>query len=128
MKLVAAALLALACAGAAAQSVTLSGSMGDKALLIIDGTPRTVAVGATWQGVKLVSVSDGVAVVDVAGNRMRLALGAAPVNLGGGASDGTGSQIVLTAGPGGHFVTSGSINGRAVQFVVDTGASVVALS
>jgi aspartyl protease family protein len=44
------------------------------------------------------------------------------------ASEGSGSQIVLTAGPGGHFVTGGSINGQAVRFVVDTGATYVALS
>ncbi len=30
---------------------------------------------------------------------------------------------MLTAGSGGHFVTSGSINGRATQFLVDTGAT-----
>ena len=30
-----------------AQTVSMSGSMGDKALLVINGTPRTVAVGAT---------------------------------------------------------------------------------
>ena len=128
MKFAVAALLALACAGAAAQSVTMSGSMGDKALLIIDGTPRTVAVGATSQGVKVISVSANDAVVELAGKRVPLQLGGAPVNLGREASDGTGSQIVLTAGLGGHFTTLGSINGKAVQFVVDTGASMVTLS
>ena len=30
-----------------AQSVSMSGSLGDKALLMIDGTPRTVAAGST---------------------------------------------------------------------------------
>jgi len=39
-----------------------------------------------------------------------------------------GQRIVLAAGPGGHFVASGQINGRAVQFLVDTGATTVALS
>ena len=34
---------------------------------------------------------------------------------------------MLTAGPGGHFVTQGSINGRATQFMVDTGATSVAM-
>jgi aspartyl protease family protein len=116
------------CTGVAAQTVTLSGSMGDKALLVIDGTPRMVAVGATLHGVKVVSVNGNDAVVELAGKRVPLQLGGAPVNLGGGASDGTGSQIVLTAGPGGHFITGGSINGKPVQFVVDTGATMVALS
>lgn len=120
--------LAVVCASAAAQTVSLSGSMGDKALLIIDGAPRTLAVGATQQGVKLVSVTAHEAVVMVKDKRLTLPLGGAPSNLGGAASEGTGSQIVLTAGLGGHFVTSGSINGKAVQFVVDTGASVVSMS
>jgi aspartyl protease family protein len=120
--------LALACLAASAQTVTLSGSMGDKALLIINGTPRTLAIGSTQHGVKLVSVSQNEAVVELQGKRIPLQLGGAPVNLGGAASEGGGSQIVLTAGSGGHFVTGGSINGRAVQFVVDTGATYVALS
>ncbi len=121
------ALLALAGA-AAAQSVSLGGQMGDKALLVIDGAPRTLAVGASQGGVKLLSLSAAGAVVEVGGRKLALAVGAAPVNLGGQASEGTGSQIVLTAGSGGHFVTQGTINGRSVRFMVDTGATSVALS
>lgn len=120
-------LAALWCIAASAQTVTLSGSMGDKALLIINGSPRTVATGATYQGVKVVSVASHEVIVELGGKRVPLQLGA-PINLGGIASEGTGSQIVLTAGPGGHFVTGGSINGKAVQFVVDTGATLVAMS
>ncbi len=126
MRLLAAATL-LACSGAFAQTVSLSGSLGDKALLVIDGTPRTVAAGSTVQGVKLLSVSGGEAVVEVRGQRLKLLLGVAQVNLGGKPSDGGGSQIVLTAGSGGHFVTGGQINGQAVRFVVDTGATFVSL-
>jgi aspartyl protease family protein len=118
----------LACLGAQAQSVTMSGSMGDKALLIINGTPRTLAVGATQHGVKLVSVTPDESVVEVGGKRVLVPMGSAPVNLGGAVSEGSGSLIVLTAGSGGHFLTSGSINGRTVQFVVDTGATYVSMS
>ena len=112
----------------AAQSVSLSGSLGDKALLVIDGKPRTVAVGSTVQGVKLVNVSGNDAVVEVGGKRVTLALGGAQVNLGGAPSDGGGAQIVMVAGSGGHFTASGSINGKAVSFLVDTGATSMALS
>jgi aspartyl protease family protein len=35
---------------------------------------------------------------------------------------------VLTAGSGGHFLTPGQINGQAVQLLVDTGATKVAMS
>jgi aspartyl protease family protein len=118
----------LACAPAFAQSVSMSGSLGDKALLVIDGAPRTVATGATVQGVKLVSVTGSDAIVEVKGKRQTLSVGGAQVNLGGEAgSDGGGSQIVLSAGSGGHFFTPGSINGKAVEFVVDTGATYVSM-
>ena len=126
MRLLAAAAL-LACGGAFAQTVSLSGSLGDKALLMIDGTPRTLAAGSTVQGVRLLSVSGSDAVVEVHGKRVKLALGGAQVNLGGKPSDGGGSQIVLTADSGGHFFANGSINGKAVRFVVDTGATYISM-
>ena len=121
-------LSALFFSSAFGQTVSMSGSMGDKALLVINGTPRAVAVGATQMGVKLVSVGSNDAVVELGRKRVVLSLGGTPVNLGGAASEGSGSQIVLTAGTGGHFVTRGSINGKTVQFLVDTGATNIALS
>jgi aspartyl protease family protein len=113
---------------ALAQSVSMSGSLGDKALLVIDGTPRTVAAGSTVGGVKVIRVGSGETVIEVGGKRQTLLLGGAQVNLGGEASAGGGTQIVLSASTGGHFVTSGTINGRSVRFVVDTGATNVAFS
>jgi aspartyl protease family protein len=119
----------LACAGAAAQSVALQGMMGGKALLIVDGgAPRTVAPGETYQGVKVVSTSGDRAVVEIGGKRHTLGVGDAPASVGAGAgATARGSRIVLTAGSGGHFTTQGTINGRAVQFMVDTGATSVAM-
>lgn len=118
----------LLCTAATAQTVAMSGRLGDKALLVIDGSPRTVATGSTVQGVKLLSVGSDSSVVEVGGKRVTLQLGGSQVNLGGAASDGGGSKIVLTASSGGHFVTTGSINGRTVQFVVDTGATSISMS
>lgn len=121
--------VALLWAGAAsAQTVSMSGRLGEKALLMIDGSPRTVAVGATVQGVKLVSITPEGAVVELGGKRHTVPMGGTPVSLGaGGASDG-GTRVVLTAGSGGHFMTTGAINGKAVEFMVDTGATTIALS
>lgn len=116
-------------AGAAgAQTVSMSGRLGDKALLVIDGSPRTVAVGATVQGVKLVSVNADGSVVELGGKRYTVLMGGTPVSLGAGGGSSGGSRVVLTAGPGGHFVTGGAINGRMVEFMVDTGATTVAMS
>jgi aspartyl protease family protein len=118
----------LAASAAFAQTVSMSGSLGDKALLMIDGAPRTVATGATVQGVKLVSVTGNDAVVEIKGKRVSLVMGGAQVSIGAQASSGGGSQIVLTAGSGGHFMTAGGINGKAVRFMVDTGATSVSMS
>jgi aspartyl protease family protein len=119
----------LLCGGAAgAQTVTLNGSMGERAaLLVIDGQLRTVPVGSTVQGVKLVSVAGHEAQVEYGGRRVALAVGT-PVSVGGAGAARGGSEIVLTAGPGGHFLAGGSINGKAVQFMVDTGATMVSMS
>jgi aspartyl protease family protein len=119
--------LALAVSCAQGVTVTLNGSMGERAaLLVIDGQPRTVAVGAKVQGVKLLSVSAGLAEVEVEGKRVSLSIGT-PVSLGGSSAPAGGSDITLAAGPGGHFFAAGAINGRSVRFVVDTGATSVAI-
>ena len=117
----------LACGTAFAQTVSMSGSLGDKALLMIDGAPRTVAAGATVQGVKLIGVTGSDAVVEVKGRRVTLQLGGAQVNIGGAPSQGGGTQIVLAGDSAGHFFTGGSINGKAVRFLVDTGATYVSM-
>jgi aspartyl protease family protein len=125
-----AALLAAACVAGAAhgQTVTLNGNFGERgALLVIDGKPRSVTVGERVQGVKLLSVAVGQAEVEVNGQRRTLPYGT-PVNLGTAAASGGGNEIVLPAGSGGHFYAAGAINGRPVRFIVDTGATTVALS
>ena len=124
---------ALACGAAAmAQSVALSGLLGGKALVMVDGgAPKTVATGDSYKGVKIISTQGDVAVVEIAGKQHTLRVGDAPSsvgNSGGGAQGGGGSKIVLTAGEGGHFFTQGQINGKSTQMVVDTGASMVGLS
>lgn len=111
------------------QSVALQGMMGNRALLIIDGgRPRSMAPGDTISGVRLLSAGGNEAVVSVKGQQLRLILGAAPASVGAGLSSGSdGDRIVLSADSRGHFFTQGTINHRPVQFLVDTGASDVAL-
>ena len=115
-------------AWALAQSVTLSGMMGSRALLIVDGSaPKSVAPGEVFQGVKLVSTSGDQAVVEVQGQRQTLRLGDAPASVGARREASAGQRIVMTAGSGGHFITLGQINGRSIQMLVDTGASLVVI-
>ena len=110
------------------QSVALSGVLGSKALVVINGSPpKTLAVGETHLGVKLISASGDQAVIDIQGKRSNLRVGDAPVSVGGAAGAGGGNKIVLPMGSGGHFMANGTVNGRAIQFMVDTGATAVAL-
>ncbi len=112
-----------------AQTVALSGMLGGKALVIVDGSaPKSVAPGETYRGVKIVSTQGDLAVVEIAGKQHTLRVGDAPASVGGAAGGAGGTTVVLSAGGNGHFFSQGQINGRAVQLVVDTGASMVALS
>ncbi|MGA0569675.1 retropepsin-like aspartic protease family protein [Variovorax sp. VNK109] len=123
-------LVAAALAGgpAWAQSVALSGVVGARALLVVNGgTPKMVAVGETFQGVRVVSAQSDQAVVEVEGKRLTLRMGDSPVSVGQGIVAGQGTRIVLPVSSGGHFTTGGFINGKPVQFVVDTGATVISI-
>ena len=124
----------------ATQSVALSGVMGSKALLVVDGgAPKALAVGETYQGIKVLSVSGEQAVLEVkstgsaAGNsaaglaRLTVRVGDAPVSQGARPGGSNGSKIILPVGQGGHFFAQGLINNRPIQFMVDTGATTVAL-
>lgn len=112
------------------QTVGLSGMLGGKALLIVDGSPpKGVAVGESFKGVKVVSTQGDEAVLEIAGKKHSLRVGDAPASVGGGGAAGAaGNKIVLTAGTGGHFFATGQINGRTAQMMVDTGATGIAIS
>jgi aspartyl protease family protein len=129
-----AAALALACTSlwAPAQTVSLGGVMGPKAALLIDGQPVTLAVGDSARGVKLLQLEGDTALVETTAlppRRFSLRVGAQPASVGGTTTP-SGDQartLVLAMGPGGHFHTLGQVNGRSLRFMVDTGASSVAL-
>ena len=117
---------------ATAQSVALSGVLGSKALLVIDGgTPRALAAGDSLQDVRVLQVSGDTAEVEIKGRRQTLRLGEAPISLGGrGAAAGDpalGRRVVLKADNRGHFIERGQINGKTMVYMVDTGASSVAI-
>ncbi len=117
--------LCLAAAGAGAQEVGLAGIMGSKALLTINGgDPRTVALGQTVDGVKVIAIQGDQAVVEIAGKKRPLRVGQHAI--GTPAADGSG-KIVMTADHQGHFLTQGTINGTSVRFLVDTGATMISL-
>ncbi|QIL80907.1 TIGR02281 family clan AA aspartic protease [Diaphorobacter sp. HDW4A] len=125
---VAAASLALAALPALAQQAALVGVLGNKALLVIDGkSPRTLGAGDSASGVKVISVGGDSAVVESGGGRVTLRLGDTPVHVSANGA-GDKQRLVLRADSRGHFVNSGLINGKVMQYMVDTGATLVAFS
>lgn len=111
-----------------AQSVALSGVSGNKALVVVDGAaPKFLSAGQSHQGVKLLSLQGDSATVEVKGQQQTLRVGDAPVSVGNAGRAGGGQRVVLTADASGHFMPSGQINGKAVTFMVDTGATAVSL-
>jgi aspartyl protease family protein len=123
--LIAAALL-LAPGLAAATDVTVVGLFPGKAVVTIDrGAPRTLSVGQkTSEGVMLVSVDGKAAVIEVDGKKQTLEMGQ---HFESAASTGARDVVTLAADARGHFVTQGQVNGNSVRFLVDTGATLVAL-
>ncbi len=119
-------IVALLSCPAAAQEVSVRALFEGKALLAVDGgKPRTVRAGETYAGVKLISANSEEAVVSVNGKRQRLKLGEgiySTVSL-----PGEYATVTLTPDQRGHFVSSGSINGAAMKFLVDTGATMVSM-
>ena len=119
-------LAALACGTAIGQDVALVGVIGDKAavLAIGGGEPKTVRVGQKWNGVTVVGIERGQATVEVDGKRRVLVIGQHYR-----ASDPRSARqsLTLAADSRGHFFSEGSVNGNPLRFLVDTGATTIAL-
>ena len=119
-------LLALAMPARAA-NVSLIGVIGEKAAVIaVDGgEPKTVRVGQTWSGIKVIAVEKTRATVEIEGRQQVLQLGQ---HYRGAPAADTRQTVTLSADARGHFFTDATVNDQQMRFVVDTGASVVVLS
>jgi aspartyl protease family protein len=116
----------LACTSAWAVSVSVVGLFKDKAIVTIDGgKPRTLSVGQTVQGVKLVAADSDGASFEVDGKSRLLGMGQ---SFAGGAATGERQSVSLTADARGHFAATGSLNGYPLTFLVDTGATAIAIN
>jgi aspartyl protease family protein len=116
----------LLASGASATDITVAGLFPNKAVVQIDGgAPQTLSVGQrSREGVVLLSVEGDVATFDVAGKRQAVRLGTGRM----AASPSAAATAVVHADTAGHFVADGDINGRSTRFLVDTGATSIALS
>lgn len=129
LKTICAALLSVA-APVQAADISVTALFGGKAQISVDGgKPRMLSAGQiSPEGVKLISADSKGAVIEFQGKRLSLALGSGSRIGGTDLSAGnSGSSVTLTADERGHYVTMGQVNGGTVQFLVDTGATSIAL-
>ena len=106
--------------------ILVMGLYRDHAVLEINQQQHFLSVGQrTPEGVTLISANSNQAILDIAGrqgvfelNNRVGAMYSAPVE----------SPVVSIWPTNGMYLTSGSVNGYTVDFMVDTGASVIAIN
>lgn len=111
----------------AAEKISLQALFKDKAIIVVDGARRVLKSGEeSPEGVRLLATDtrEEQAEIEVGGKREVLKLG---VVIAGFASRGKGN-VTLYPDRGGHFFVDGLVNGTNVRFMVDTGATVVAMN
>jgi aspartyl protease family protein len=110
-----------------AANVTVVGLYPGKAVVVINGSPpRTISLGQKQpEDVTLVSTASTSAVLDVEGKRLTIDIGDHFAASASG--DNANNTLTLAADTAGQFWAEGQINGRTVRFLVDTGATSVAL-
>lgn len=122
--------LLLAALHVEAADISVSALFGGKAQISVNGgKPVMLSVGQTSpEGVKLISADSSAAVIEFQGKRQTLTTGGSGRFGGAPAAGSSSGSVTLTADTRGHYQTLGQINGGTVQFLVDTGATTIAMS
>lgn len=108
--------------------VNVVGLFSGKAVLMINGgAPQTLSVGQTKSGVKLVAADSQNATLLIEGKTKVLAMGQGS-SVSGGSDRDSSAPVNLYANSGGQFFGNLTVNSASLKFVVDTGASMVALN
>ena len=124
--------LLLSASAAAETTIQAIALFSDKAMLSVNGAKaKIIAVGENYKGVELVESNTDQAVVRAEGKEQTLTLSGTVILSGelGDNSPPPSSDFAQIFSDGtGFFRSRGSINGNAIQFLVDTGANIVVLS
>lgn len=108
---------------ASAATVTVVGIMGKRAMFQVDGTQRLLSAGDTVSGsYRLLEVSNDHVILESQGGKQRVGIGQRALTASSGEETAT-----LYANPQGHYIANGSINEQPVRFMVDTGATTIAM-
>ncbi|MFM9836486.1 MAG: TIGR02281 family clan AA aspartic protease [Methylophilaceae bacterium] len=113
--------------------VNVVGLFSNKAIVTINGgAPQSLSAGQSKDGVKLVSADSSSATFMVEGKRQVLKMGqaasVAASSSPAGSEAAVNSPVNLYADVNGHFHGNLSINGVTLKYLVDTGATTVAMN
>jgi aspartyl protease family protein len=110
----------------AVSQIEVQALFGGKAVVMIDGQRRNLGIGETSpEGVKLISADSKQAVLEVDGNAKSYKPGGA-ISLSYARPEHV--EEMVYADDRGMFRSVGTINGRTVRFLLDTGATTVAMN
>ncbi len=102
------------------------GLFKNAAVLNISGNERLLKVGQlSPEGVLLVSADSKEAVIEISGKKMHLTLSS---RISAEFKTPASVTVSIMLNSAGQYRTTGSINGRPVSFLVDTGATIVAIN
>lgn len=120
------AFLVLAALAHAGPSVRVLALFPGKAMLEIDGQRKVLAAGESGpRGVRLIEADSREAVVEVGGRREVMRLGSA---VSTNYAETGRREVRIVKDPRGGYFIDGLVNGQPVRFLVDTGATSVAMS
>lgn len=121
-------LLTLSPLAHAEPQVQVVGLFPDAAVLLVDGQRKLVRAGQTGPGgVKVLSANSKGAVLEIGGVQRSYSL-SREYNQTAGSGEPQRAQLSISRGTGNHYWVAGSIEGHPVQFLVDTGATSVAMN
>jgi aspartyl protease family protein len=116
----------------AIESISVYALFNGQAILVIDGKKQMLRAGeSSPEGLKLISSSTELAVVEIGGRREELGLHINPAKgpmTAGVADININPSVTLVSDDRGFFHAEGEINNRPVTFLIDTGANTVAMS
>lgn len=111
---------------ASAQDIAVMAVFEGKAVFQIDGSKRVLVAGErSPEGLKLIKTEGDAVVVELNGRRETLTVGSHAM---GAISAPQTIDVTLAPDQLGMYPAAGSVNGQPVNFLVDTGATLVALN
>lgn len=110
----------------AVETLTVLGLFKNKAVVEADGVRRVLRVGETSpEGLKLISADSDTALIEIDGKRNRYRLGE---HIAAGFGRPERAAVQVYPDPNGMYRIVGSIDGFPVRFLIDTGATAIAMN